>query len=99
MPIARPAPASRTTLVLFGPPRLERDGLALHVGMRKAMAVLALLALDGALTRERLAALLWRDVDASTAWTALPAPRSTPSSPAHAAACCSNATLRFIGMP
>lgn len=67
MPIARSAPAGRTTLALYRPPRVERDGRALHVGTRKAMAVLALLALDGALTRERLATLLWPDVDASAA--------------------------------
>lgn len=67
MPVASATPATCPALVLFGLPRLERDGGALHVGTRKAMALLALLALDGALTRERLAAMLWPDVDFAAA--------------------------------
>ena len=67
MAIATPASAGHPALVLFGRPHLQRDGRALHVGTRKAMALLALLALDGALTRERLAALLWPDVDLAAA--------------------------------
>ena len=54
-------------LQLFGPPRLARDGHALHVGARKALALLAVLALEAAPTRERLAGLLWPDVDSAAA--------------------------------
>jgi DNA-binding SARP family transcriptional activator len=54
-------------LGLFGQPRLLRQGVAVHVGARKAMALMALLALEGGLPRERLAALLWPDVDAAAA--------------------------------
>jgi DNA-binding SARP family transcriptional activator len=62
MPSATPAPAE---LELFGQPRLLRGGMAVHLGARKAMALLAFLALEGVSHRERLAALLWPDVDAS----------------------------------
>ena len=48
--------------VLFGAPQLVVDGQAVHVGARKAMAVLALLLLDGASTRTQVAGLLWPDV-------------------------------------
>jgi DNA-binding SARP family transcriptional activator len=49
-------------LWLLGAPRLERDGVPLKVGRRKAMALLAYLALTGsAHRREALAALLWPD--------------------------------------
>ena len=64
MPAAAPAPLE---LRLFGQPRLLRAGVAVHVGTRKAMALLALLALDSALPREQLATLLWPDVDAAAA--------------------------------
>jgi DNA-binding SARP family transcriptional activator len=49
-------------LRLLGAPRLERSGKPLKVGRRKAMALLAYLALTGeAHRREALAALLWPD--------------------------------------
>jgi DNA-binding SARP family transcriptional activator len=64
MPSAAPAPSE---LRLFGQPRLLREGVALHVGARKALALLALLALEGALHRERLAVLLWPDADVASA--------------------------------
>ena len=54
-------------LLLFGRPRLQRGGQVLHVGARKAIALLALLALEGPLARERLASLLWPDVDLGAA--------------------------------
>jgi DNA-binding SARP family transcriptional activator len=63
----RPAAPTAFELGFFGQPRLLREGVAVHVGARKAMALLALLALKGALPRERLAALLWPDVDAAAA--------------------------------
>jgi DNA-binding SARP family transcriptional activator len=61
---ACPAPAG---LMLFGVPRLLRDGRPVHLGTRKATALLALLALEGTLARERLAAWLWPDVEAAAA--------------------------------
>ena len=54
-------------LEAFGTPRLLRAGRALRLGSRKAMAVVLVLALDGAQARETLAALLWPDVDAAAA--------------------------------
>ncbi len=49
-------------LWLLGAPRLERDGVPLKVARRKAVALLAYLALTGgAQRREALAALLWPD--------------------------------------
>ncbi|MEP7302936.1 MAG: AAA family ATPase, partial [Caldimonas sp.] len=50
-------------LQLLAAPRLLVDGQAVHVGSRKALAVLAVLALDGSATRDRLAALLWPEAD------------------------------------
>jgi len=64
MSAAAPAPPE---LRLFGPPRLLREGSSVHVGSRKAVTLLALLALDGSHSRERLATLLWPDVDAAAA--------------------------------
>jgi DNA-binding SARP family transcriptional activator len=64
MPSAAPAPSE---LELFGPPRLLREGVAVHVGARKALALLSLLALESNLSRDRLAALLWPDVDTAAA--------------------------------
>ena len=49
---------------LLGPARLLANGKAIHVGSRKAMALLALLALDKGCTRERLTALLWPEAPA-----------------------------------
>lgn len=49
-------------LTLFGPPQLERDGELVHVGRRKALAVLVYLAATGqAHSRDTLATLLWPD--------------------------------------
>ena len=64
MPAAAPAPSE---LLLFGQPRLLHAGVAAHVGARKAMALLALLAMETGLPREHLAAVLWPDVDAAAA--------------------------------
>ncbi|MBL8307406.1 MAG: AAA family ATPase [Rubrivivax sp.] len=54
-------------LRLQGVPQLLADGAVVALGSRKALALLALLALDGAAPRERLAALLWPEVDAAAA--------------------------------
>ena len=62
MPDAPPQPL---LLQLLAAPRLLAGGRALHVGSRKALALLALLALDGSTTRERLTALLWPEADAA----------------------------------
>ncbi|MBN1249935.1 MAG: hypothetical protein JXC32_19890, partial [Anaerolineae bacterium] len=55
-------------LYLLGPPRLEADGISVHIGRRKAMALLAYLAVTGRIyTREALASLLWPEWDPSGA--------------------------------
>ena len=48
----------RLLLELLAVPRLLRDGEVVHVGSRKALAILAVLALDGHAARARLTALL-----------------------------------------
>jgi DNA-binding SARP family transcriptional activator len=59
-------------LGLLGSPRLERDGDQVPLGRRKAMAILATLAVNGEpQTRESLLALLWPDYDASSGRTNL----------------------------
>ena len=62
------------TLRLFflGPPRLERDGQAIEPDTRKAVALLAYLAVSGNYqTRDGLAALLWPEMDDEHARAAL----------------------------
>jgi len=47
---------SQLTLYLFGPPRLEMDGNPIHLPRRKALALLAYLAVSGQEhSRDRLA--------------------------------------------
>src|SRR5689334_2081052 len=48
-------------LSLLGPPRVDVDGAPLTVDTRKAVAVLARLALSGVQSRDVLAELLWPD--------------------------------------
>lgn len=51
-------------LRMFGPPRIERDGIVVHVGRRKAVAMLVYLSLTRRpRSRDLLANLLWRDLD------------------------------------
>jgi DNA-binding SARP family transcriptional activator len=51
---------SRLTLLLLGPPHLERDGSPLEFETRKALALLAFLAVSGERhNRDELATLLW----------------------------------------
>lgn len=54
-------------LQLLTAPRLVIDGETAHVGSRKALAILSLVALDGSATREHLAERLWPDADAAAA--------------------------------
>jgi DNA-binding SARP family transcriptional activator len=63
----------RLTIALLGPPRVEQDGTPIAVDTRKAIALLAYLALgdDAGASRSTLAALFWPDVDQSRAHAAL----------------------------
>ena len=55
-------------LRLLGPPTLTVDGADARVSRRKAMALLAYLAVTNRVqSRDALAALLWPEADASTA--------------------------------
>src|SRR5579859_4900600 len=59
---------SRLALYLLGSPRIERDGAPVEVDTRKAIALIAYLALSGQRqSRDTLAALLWPDYDQSHA--------------------------------
>jgi DNA-binding SARP family transcriptional activator len=64
---------SRLALYLLGPPRVERDGVALKFRYRKHLALLAYLALAGpgpggeSHTRESLITLLWPELEPSRA--------------------------------
>ncbi len=59
-------------LALLGPPRVELDGAAVTFDTRKALALLAVLAVRGeAQSRDALAALLWPEHDATHAGGAL----------------------------
>ena len=58
------APRDNPHLLLFGPPRLELGDAPLKLGTRKALALLAYLAVRRApLSRSELDALLWPDQD------------------------------------
>jgi DNA-binding SARP family transcriptional activator len=62
----------RLNVLLLGPPRIELDGEPIAVDTRKAIALLAYLAVTGSRqSRERLAALLWPDHDTDHARGAL----------------------------
>lgn len=59
-------------LSFLGPPRIELDGLAVEIPTRKAVALLAYLAVTGQpQSRERLAALFWPESDTEHARGAL----------------------------
>ncbi len=63
---------SRLELLLLGPPRIEREGRPITVDTRKAIALMAYLALTRQeQSRDRLAALLWPDYDQTHARAAL----------------------------
>ena len=59
---------SRLALYLLGPPRVELDGEPIHIGRRKALALLAYLSgTPDSHRRDSLATLLWPDYDQSSA--------------------------------
>jgi DNA-binding SARP family transcriptional activator len=63
---------SSQKLFLFGPPRLERDGIPLEINRRKAIALLAYLAVtQQSHSRDSLAAVFWPDADENMARSAL----------------------------
>ncbi len=63
---------SELKLLLLGPPSVEVDGEPVEIGRRKALALLAYLAVTGERhTRESLATLLWPDYDQSSAYAYL----------------------------
>jgi DNA-binding SARP family transcriptional activator len=63
---------SRLALFLLGPPRIERDGVLISVDTRKAIALLAYLAVTHQRhSRDILASLLWPEYDQANARSAL----------------------------
>ena len=63
---------SRTTVLLLGAPRIEHDGEQIEVDTRKAIALVAYLALDaGRHTREELVGLLWPEYNQTRGRAAL----------------------------
>ncbi len=59
---------SGLVLRLFGPPQIECDGTLVHIGRRKAVALLAYLAISHrAHSRDELAGLLWPEMSQSQA--------------------------------
>ena len=82
---------TQLSIYLFGPPRLEIDGESTHISRRKAMALLAYLAVTAQPhSRESLAALLWLADDHSKACGFL----RQPLSPLHQTL----SSAKFLGL-
>ena len=63
---------ARTTITLLGAPRIEHDGVPVEVDTRKAIALVAYLAITGRRhTRDALAALLWPEYNQARSRAAL----------------------------
>jgi DNA-binding SARP family transcriptional activator len=62
-----PVTTSSLELSLLGAVRVQVDGLGVNFATRKAVALLAYLALEGATSRSKLADLLWSDMDEEAA--------------------------------
>ncbi|MGD8791102.1 MAG: SARP family transcriptional regulator, partial [Anaerolineae bacterium] len=63
---------SRLALYLLGPPRIERDGVPIKLGRRKAIALLAYIAVtEQSQRRAALVNLLWPEYDSSRGRSAL----------------------------
>ncbi|MEO5882687.1 MAG: BTAD domain-containing putative transcriptional regulator, partial [Caldimonas sp.] len=56
-----------THLAVFGLPHISRDGRELAMPVRKALALVAFLALEGRSSRARLAEMLWSGLEADAA--------------------------------
>src|SRR6186997_450493 len=54
-------------LALLGSPEVRRDGLPWRPPTKKSVALLAIVAADGAMPRGRLCALLWPELDEAAA--------------------------------
>ena len=68
---------SKLKLFLFGSPQLEIDNAPIELGRRKAMALLAYLAVtEKSHSRDTLALLLWPEADQSQARSTLRRPNS-----------------------
>jgi DNA-binding SARP family transcriptional activator len=64
--------AHQLAMHLLGPPKLEWDNTPLRIDRRKALALLAYLAVSGEhYTREYLSSLLWPDYEQEKAFTNL----------------------------
>ena len=63
---------ARTTITLLGAPRVEHDGVPVEVDTRKAIALVAYLAVTGRRhTRDALAGLLWPEYNQARSRAAL----------------------------
>lgn len=78
---------SRVRIALLGVPIIERDGVIVQVDTRKAIALLAYLAVsEGPQSRDAIASLLWCDLDTSGARAAFRRTLSTLKAALHDAA-------------